>query len=70
MRISKVLVSVHVDHGVGVACAVVLSSDEGLSGLRIPGAGARRKMGWLGHGRGVCYNIMRFLRGKGLLLVV
>ena len=27
-------------------------------------------MGWLGYGAGVCYNIMRLLRGKGLLLAV
>ena len=45
MRIFKGLASVRVDHGVGVVCAAVLSSDEVLSGLFIPGAGARRKRG-------------------------
>ena len=70
MRIFKGLASVCVNHGVGVVCAAVLSSDEVLSGSRIPGAGARRKTGWLGHGAGVCCNIMRLLRGKGLLLAV
>ena len=68
MIIFKGLASVCVDHGVGVVCAAVLSSDEVLSGSRISGAGARRKTGWLGHGAGVCYNIMPLLRGKGLLL--
>ena len=48
----------------------MLSSNEVLSGSRISGAGARRKTGWLGHGAGVCCNIMRLLRGKGLLLAV
>ena len=61
MRIFKVLASVCVDHGVGVGCAAVLSSDEVMSGSRIPGAGARRKTGWLGHGAGVCCNIMQLL---------
>ena len=70
MRIFKVLASVCVNHGVGMVCAVVLSSDEVPSGLRITEAGARRKTGWLGHGAGVCCNIMRLLRGKGLLLAV
>ena len=70
MRIFKGLASVRVDHGVAVVCAEVLSSNEMLSGLRIPGAGARRKTGWLVHGAGVCCNIMRLLRGKGLLLAV
>ena len=64
------LASVRVDHGLGVVCAAVLSSNEMLSGLRIPGAGARRKTGRLGHGGGVCCNITRLLRRKGLLLVV
>ena len=27
-------------------------------------------MGWLGHGAGVGYNVMRLLRGKGSLLAV
>ena len=70
IRTFKGLVSVSVDHDVGVGCAAVLSSDEVLSGLRIPGAGARIKTGWLGHGAGVCCNIMRLLRGKELLLSV
>ena len=70
MRIFKGLASVRVDHGVGVVCAAVISSNEVLSGSRILGAGARRKVGWLGHGAGVCCNIMRLLRGKGLLLEV
>ena len=70
MRTFKGLASVRVDHGVGVVCAEVLSSDEVLSGSRIPTAGARRKTGWLGHGAGVCCNIMRLLRGKELLLAV
>ena len=70
MRIFKVLASFCVDHSVGVVCAAVLSRYEVLSGSRIPGASARRKMGWLGHGAGVCCNIMRLLRGKGLLMAV
>ena len=70
MRIFKGLASVRVYHGVGVVCAAVLSSNEVLSGLPIPGAGARRKTGWMGHGAGVCCNIMRLLHGKGLLLAV
>ena len=70
MRIFKGLVSVRVDHGVGVVCAAVLSSNEVLSGSGISGAGSRRKTGWLGHGAGVCCNIMRLLRSKGLLLAV
>ena len=70
MRIFKGLASVRVDHGVGVVCAAVLSSNEFLSGLGILGAGSRRKTGWLGHGAGVSCNIMRLLRGKGLLLAV
>ena len=53
MRIFKVMTTVSVDHGVGVVCAAVLSSDEVPSGSRITGAGARRKTGWLGHGAGV-----------------
>ena len=68
--ILKRLVSVHADHGVGVVCAAVLSSNEVLSGSRISGAGARRKTGWLGHGAGVYCNIMRLLRGKRLFLAV
>ena len=48
----------------------MLSSNEVLSGSRILGAGARRKTGWLGHGAGVCCNIMRLLHSKGLLLAV
>ena len=70
MIIFKGLASVRVNHGVGVICLAVLSSDEVLSVSRIPGASARRKTGWLGHGAGVCCNIMRLLRGKGLLLAV
>ena len=70
MRIFKGLASIRVDHGVGVVCAAVLSSNEVLSGLGISGAGSRRNTGWLGHGSGVNCNIMRLLRGKGLLLVV
>ena len=70
MRICKGLASVHVDHGVGVVCAAVLSRDEVVSGSRILGASARRKTGWLGHGAGVSCNIMRLLRSKGLLLAV
>ena len=38
--------------------------------MRITGAGARRKTGWLGHGAGVGCNVMQILRGKGLLLAV
>ena len=70
MRIFKGLASIRVDHGVGVVCAAVLSSNEVLSGLGISGAGSRRKMGWLGHGAGVSCNMMRLLHGKGLLLAV
>ena len=70
MGIFKRLASLRFDHGVGVVCAAVLSSNEVPSGSRITGASARRKMGWLGHGAGVCCNIMRLLRGKGLLLAV
>ena len=70
MRIFKVLASIRVDHGVGVVCAEVLSSNEVLSGLGISGAGSRRKTGWLGHDTGVSCNIMRLLRGKGLFLAV
>ena len=50
--------------------AVVLSSVEVPSGLRTTGTGARIKTGWLGHGAGVVYNVMRLLRGKGSLLAV
>ena len=64
------LASVHVNNGVGVVCAAVLISNEVPSGLRITGAGARRKKGWLGHSAGVCCNIMRLLHGKRLLLAV
>ena len=70
MRIFKGLASVRVDHGVGMVCAAVLSGDEVLSGLRISVAGARRKTGWLGHVAGVCFNLMRLLRSKGLLMAV
>ena len=70
MGIFKRLASVRVNHGVGVVCEAVLSSNEVPSGTRITGAGARRKTGWLGHGTGVCCNIMGLLRGKGLLLAV
>ena len=70
MRIFKGLAIVRVDHGVGVACAAVLSSNEVLSGSRIPGDGSMRKSGSLGHGAGVWCNMMRLLRGKGLLLAV
>ena len=70
MRIFKGLDSVRVDHGVGMVCAAVLSSNEVLSGLDISGAGSRRKTGCLGHGASVCCNIMRLLRGKGFLLAV
>ena len=45
MRIFKGLASIHVDHGVGMVCAAVLSSNEVLSGLGISGAGSRRKQG-------------------------
>ena len=38
------------------------------SGSRITGTGAVRKLGWLGHGAGVGYNVMWPQRGKGLLL--
>ena len=70
MRIFKGLASVCVYHGVGVVCAAVLSSNEVLNGSGISGAGSRRKMGWLGHGAGVCCNTMRLLRSKGLLLAM
>ena len=70
MIIFKGLSSIRVDHGVGMVCAAVLSSNEVLSGLGISGAGSRRKTGWLGYGAGVCCNIMRLLRVKGLLLEV
>ena len=53
-----------------MVCAEVLSSDEVPSGSRITGAGARRKTGWLGHDAGICCNIMRLLRSKGLVLAV
>ena len=53
-----------------MVCAAVLSSDEVPSGSRITGAGARRKTGWMGHGSGVGCNVIRLLRGKGLLLMV
>ena len=48
MIIFKLLASVCVDHGLGVVCAAVLSSDEVLSGSRISGAGARIKNGVAG----------------------
>ena len=70
MRIFKGLAIISVNHGVGVVCAAVLSRNEVLSGLGISGAGSRRKTGWLSHGAGVSCNIMRLLRGKGLLLAV
>ena len=70
MIIFKGLASICVNHGVGVVCAEVLSSNEVLSGLGISGAGSRRKTGWLGHGAGVSCNRMRLLRSKGLLLAV
>ena len=70
MRIFKGLAIVRVYHGVGMVCVEVLSIDEVMSGSRIPGAGARRKTGWLGHGAGVFCNIMRLLSGKRLLLAV
>ena len=50
--------------------AAVLSINEVPSGSRITGAGASRKMGWLGHGAGVGCNVMRILCDKGLLLAV
>ena len=53
-----------------MVCAVVLGSDKVPSGSCITGTGAGRKTGWMGHGAGVGYNIMRLLRGKGLLLAV
>ena len=53
-----------------MVCAAVLSSDEVPISLRITGASAGRKTGWMGHGAGVGYNVMRLLRGKGLLLAV
>ena len=70
MRIFKGFSSVCVDHSVGMLCAEVFSSNEVLSCLGILGAGSRRKTGGLGHGAGVCCNIMQLLRGQGLLLVV
>ena len=70
MIIFKGIASVCVDHGVGVVCAAVLSSDEVLICSRITGAGSRGKTGCLGHGAGVFCNTMRLLRGKGLLLAV
>ena len=70
MRIFKGLASICVDHGVGVVCAEVLSSNDVLSCLGILGAGSRRKTGRLGHGAGVRCNIMRLLRSKMLLLAV
>ena len=70
MRLFKGLSSIRVDHGAGVVYAAVLSSKEVLSGSGISGAGFRRKTGWLGHVAGVCCNIMRLLRGKGLLMAV
>ena len=48
MRIFKGLASVRVDHGVGVVFVTVLSSNDVLSGLRIPGAGDRRTTGVAG----------------------
>ena len=53
-----------------MVCAVVLGSDKVPNGLRITGTGAGRKMGWMGHGAGVGYNVMRLLRGKGSLLAL
>ena len=53
-----------------MVCAAVLSSDKVPSGSRIKGTGAGRKTGWLGHGTGVGCNVMRILRGKGLLLAL
>ena len=53
-----------------MVCAVVLGSDKVPSGLRITVTGAGRKTGWLGHGAGVGFNIIRLLNGKGLLLAV
>ena len=50
--------------------AAVLVNDKVPSGSLITGPGARRKTGWMGHGAGVCCNIMRLLRGKGLLLAL
>ena len=70
MRIFKGLASICVDHSVGVVFAAVLSRNEVLIGLRISGASARRKIGWLGHGAGVYCNIMRLLRGKGLFMAL
>ena len=70
MIIFKGLASVCVDHGVGVVCVAMLGSDEVPSGLRIMGAGVRRKTGWMGPGAGVCCNIMWLLRGTGLLMAV
>ena len=52
MRIFEGLASVRVDHGVGVVCVAVLSSNEVPSGSCITGSGNRRKTGWLGHGAG------------------
>ena len=68
MIIFKGLASIRVNHGVGVVSVAVLSSNDVLSGLGISGAGSRRKTGWLGYGAGVCCNIMRILRGRGMLL--
>ena len=70
MGIFKRLASVHVDHGVSKVFVAVLSSDKVPSGLRIMGTSAVRKLGWLGHGAGVIYNVMRPLPGKGSLLAV
>ena len=53
-----------------MVCVAVLSSNEVPSGLRITGASAGRKTGWLGHGTGVFCNIMPLLCSKGLLLAV
>ena len=70
MGILNILASVRADHGVGVVCVVVLSSDEVPGGSHITGAGARRKTGWLGHGASVGCNVMRIISVKGLLLAV
>ena len=70
MRIFKGMASVCVKNGVGMVGTAVLSSVEVLSGSRISGSGFRRKTGWLGHCAGVCCNIMRLLRGKGLSMAV
>ena len=53
-----------------MVCAAVLGSNKVPSRSRITGTGAGIKTGWLGHGAGVSYNVMRLLSSKRSLLSV